>query len=812
MHKLFLVLLSTLITFTSGQQDLECPDIPPDDTFPCEFQLAVGNCKTRKGLTDSSGMLVYCLVTCGLCDEVNLTELPADITSVDLSEQFAQSGGPTAFIEGKAFSVESLEKVVENEMTSAVVVLTEEQASAANFTEALIDGATATTEAVAIAIASAMSTVSLEGFTTDENSQARGIAEASATAIAEATAGAYAVAIAEAGDEFTELEAQTVTTDIQRALSSAAVELSITGDTQASIAQNSYATAVAQAVANATASAFAKIFGGESQAIAFAAAQAFNTSQLTCLPTCETEPPTEERDCLSYVAEDECSLIPGFCECSCRTCESGSEAVVETFLTLNTNSDVQQYIIAVGDAFATGAGDADAVATTFIDAVAQGKSELVADAVAEAVGAVDIPASAFVDIIAEAINQGGKDVVSAVADGFAIAEKGGDASALAQAISYALTTEEAGDTTATAMTTAISTAIANGGCAAVSQALTQAQAIAVEEGSGNAFAQSIADSDAINLCLEGSEEEVVDSTSDTYVATTSTGSAQASAEAIAKTLINGTVIAAASAIADAISEGRSTAIAEAIVIAYNDGTSAKAIAEAIAEAISEGDNSTVTAIAEAIAQVNSNDTVVGGEVIAAGLTGGGDAIASALTSAVANGGCSAISSALAQAESVATEQGDADAFASAVSESVAACLGTGAAIAETVASAVSSGDLSTIAETSATAYAQGEASALVTGMATAIENGAGCDAIADTLAIVAAEAETADAGAALSEAVAEATAVSNCLGAGIQDCRGSLVNTCCGDFPEECGCVRNRCRASKNAEKNYRCVKLVRLQ
>eukprot|EP01025_Chloroclados_australasicus_P046708 TRINITY_DN5156_c0_g1_i1.p1 TRINITY_DN5156_c0_g1~~TRINITY_DN5156_c0_g1_i1.p1 ORF type:complete len:852 (+),score=150.17 TRINITY_DN5156_c0_g1_i1:93-2558(+) len=803
--QVLLLSLSAIILTTRGQGQ-ECPDISPDSTFPCDFQKAVGNCETQEGLRNSEGILVYCLVTCELCDVANLDALPADIVQVDLLEQLRESDGSTAAVTSEVISVESFQTVVENEMTSAVAILTEEEAAGANVTQALIQGATATTEAVANAIATAMSTVSIEGFTTDANAQARGVVEASATAIAEATASAYAVALAEAGDEFTELEAQTITTDIQKALTTAAGEIVITGNTQASFFQNSYSTAVAQAVANATASAFARIFGGESQAIAFAAAQAFNTSQLSCLPTCVTEPPSQDRDCLSYVASDECPSIEGFCECACGTCASGSEATVDTFVTLTTESDVEQFINTAGEAFATGAGDANAVAASFVDAVAAGKAEVVANAVAEAIGAVNIPASALADIIAEATNLGGDEVVSAIAEGLALAEKGGDANSLAQAITYALTTGEAGD--AAAMTTALSTAIADGGCQAISQALSQAESLAAEEGTGDAFAAALSESTSVNECLKGSTEDVVDSSSESYVTSTSTSTAEITAESIAKSLQDGAVAAAASAIGQAASEDRSTAIAGAITIANDKGVPAETIMGAIVRAIDEGDDVTIAVVAAAFTSLESTNIEALAKVVVAGFVGSGDAIPAVLAQAVSAEGCASIEKALARAETIATERGNADAFNSALTEPVSACLGTSVSTANAISAAVSSADLSTVATTSESAFAQGEASALVTGMAIAIGNGATCGVVTDALAIAAVEAESAGSGKALFDAVQQAGSVSKCLGAGVQKCRGSVASTCCGAYPEKCGCAGSRCRASKNTERTIAVLNL----
>eukprot|EP01023_Acetabularia_acetabulum_P043801 TRINITY_DN437_c0_g1_i1.p1 TRINITY_DN437_c0_g1~~TRINITY_DN437_c0_g1_i1.p1 ORF type:complete len:535 (+),score=158.01 TRINITY_DN437_c0_g1_i1:466-2070(+) len=469
-----------------GQQ---CVDIPPDTTFPCSFQPPVGGCNPpyTNLINPETGLLTYCLETCGLCDQVDLGALNLEnVASVDIiAELCAVATNPTACAEGRAISTNALVRDVQSEMTDAIAKLTSADLGA-DPNVPVIQAAVATTEAVSTAVATAMSEVSLRGVTTDANSFANGVAFSAAEAIAEATAEAYSIAIAEAGDDFTELEASTFITDTQRALTSTSVDLAITGRTIASVTQTAYATAVAEAVANATARAFARITGTEQTAIALATAQAFNTSQLTCFSFCNTDPPSSDRTCDSYVQAGECGLIEGFCECACQTCSVGSEVSISTFVDLVSEGTQEQVISAMGEAFATGAAGADAVATVFVEAVAQGNAEAVSSAIAEAFGAQGVPAQAIVESIAQAINDGGDEVVSAVADGFAQAAKGGNANALATAISSALTTNEAGSAVANAVTLALSTAIADGECEAISQAITEAQAIADDENNGDA--------------------------------------------------------------------------------------------------------------------------------------------------------------------------------------------------------------------------------------------------------------------------------------------------------------------------------------
>eukprot|EP01025_Chloroclados_australasicus_P049211 TRINITY_DN5595_c0_g1_i5.p1 TRINITY_DN5595_c0_g1~~TRINITY_DN5595_c0_g1_i5.p1 ORF type:complete len:642 (-),score=87.91 TRINITY_DN5595_c0_g1_i5:882-2807(-) len=68
---------------------LVCPDVPPDTTFPCEFQAALG-CDLDSLRDPVTGQLVYCLVSCNLCDQVDLANLPMP-ESIDIVSLLANT-------------------------------------------------------------------------------------------------------------------------------------------------------------------------------------------------------------------------------------------------------------------------------------------------------------------------------------------------------------------------------------------------------------------------------------------------------------------------------------------------------------------------------------------------------------------------------------------------------------------------------------------------------------------------------------------------------------------------------------------------
>eukprot|EP01023_Acetabularia_acetabulum_P025478 TRINITY_DN24389_c0_g1_i6.p2 TRINITY_DN24389_c0_g1~~TRINITY_DN24389_c0_g1_i6.p2 ORF type:complete len:206 (+),score=45.03 TRINITY_DN24389_c0_g1_i6:87-620(+) len=158
--------LSALLLLLGAAAGQQCPDTPPDTTFPCDFQLAMGQCdKTNyPDLRNAAGELVYCLVTCGLCEspEANLAAAQT-ATSVDIIGLCAAATVPTACAEGRAISTDALATDVQSEMTEAIASLTEADLGA-DPAVAVISAAKTTTEAVANVIATAMSEVSLRGM------------------------------------------------------------------------------------------------------------------------------------------------------------------------------------------------------------------------------------------------------------------------------------------------------------------------------------------------------------------------------------------------------------------------------------------------------------------------------------------------------------------------------------------------------------------------------------------------------------------------------------------------------------------------
>jgi len=119
-------------------------------------------------LYDKDGKLVYCLVTCGLC---NKGTLDVKAESVDIVEEYSKVDGNVAVGEGKAKSKNELTDIIKDDMTSAIVSLTTaDLGTGADKEEKVTDAAIATTEVVSTAVATAYSSVELRGFTNSVNS------------------------------------------------------------------------------------------------------------------------------------------------------------------------------------------------------------------------------------------------------------------------------------------------------------------------------------------------------------------------------------------------------------------------------------------------------------------------------------------------------------------------------------------------------------------------------------------------------------------------------------------------------------------
>eukprot|EP01025_Chloroclados_australasicus_P031252 TRINITY_DN315_c0_g1_i3.p1 TRINITY_DN315_c0_g1~~TRINITY_DN315_c0_g1_i3.p1 ORF type:complete len:824 (+),score=157.67 TRINITY_DN315_c0_g1_i3:258-2729(+) len=775
-----------------------CQDIPPDTTFPCEFFKITGQCDKDNAKLKFNGKLAYCLVTCDLCHLLTAADDLSNVQSQDALEVVASQGGNFAVAEGIVNSLNQFAKDIQDEITSAVVVLTDEDfANQDEKEDKVTDGAISTTETIATAIATAMSSVSLRGVTSSLNSKASGTAVARAEAVANATASAYAVAVAQAGDEFTELEASTLETDVQTALTSTMIDFAISGETSVSVQQEAFATAVAEALATATAQVFASLTDTDSQAIAFAVAQAFNSSELTCLSFCYNEPPTADKTCEEYVESNTCSDIVGYCECACGTCQIGSEATVTTFTQIISESDAEQVVGALGEAFAQGAKGADAVAQAFVQTIAQGNAQAVTSAIAEAFGAQEITASAMVEAISQAINIGGEEVTIAVADAFALSESGGYTEALAEAIADAWSTSDGDDSKATAMTNAISTAIANGDCQAISLALSEAYAIASGEGTGDSFAATIADTEAINDCFYGSETASTQSVGEGYVYASSEGATEEVEKDIEDYLMEDDVPAAVAAVAKAILEGRTAAVSDAFAHAVGNGVNVTIIVEAATLVVIEHGKPAIAALAEAFAAVEVGFSEELADVFVEGILAGGDkaqSIASVIAEAVGKYECSVFAQSLPLAQSDAENYGMLDAFVAALPEVVKGCLRLDFGLAHSVKDALLNGDLDAVQEMIVQATGEADTAAIVEGLSVAIAEGADCPTVSHVLSLASGLTN-------LSSEVYNYPSVVSCLGTGYSECRGLLSSQCCSSgYPEQCGCTRFRCRANKNAD------------
>eukprot|EP01026_Neomeris_dumetosa_P022161 TRINITY_DN1916_c0_g1_i5.p1 TRINITY_DN1916_c0_g1~~TRINITY_DN1916_c0_g1_i5.p1 ORF type:complete len:856 (+),score=170.81 TRINITY_DN1916_c0_g1_i5:106-2568(+) len=795
MTQTLIFIVSLLAAFTAAQQST-CTDIPRSTTFPCEFEVELGRCEPPLDrFLKVDGQLVYCLKSCGLCDKVNLNTLPTNIQSKDEVQEVVDSSGNFAVGEGVSRSYQELVTSIQSNFTYAIASLNE---TSTNTQQDVVAAAISTTRAVATAIASAMSEVSIRGATNSESSVVTGVAEAEASAVANATASAYSVAIAEAGSEFTELESSALVSDVQTALTNTAVDLSISGETQASVQQQAYVSVAAEAVANTTAQAFARITGNEAAAIALAVAQAFNTSQLQCLSFCNNQPPTDDKVCSEYVENNECNSIIGYCECACGTCFIGSEASISTVANIISNSNSQQIVNAMGEAFAQGAKGADALAQAFVQAVAQGDSESVSNAIAEAFGAQEISAKALAQAVTAAINQGGDGVTSAVADAFAVAERGGNAESLAEAIASVMSLDDVGNESTKAMLDALDTAIQKNGCESVGTALAEAEAIADGQGKGPAFASAAALSETVNKCLQSLDDSTSDITA--YVQSITYGNTAASAEAGAQTVVDGEVLSSIDAISQAISEGRSQAIATGLGTALGQGVPTTAVVESIAVAINDGSEESVVAVADAFAQAENSYADALANVFAVAILDGGDsaeAIASAMSMAVSQNGCSAIANSLAMAQAAAESQGKGQVFANLLPGLVAECLGVNIATAEIVAQALIDGDETAALTLAAQAFAEQNFDDLVQGIEQARNQGSDCVTINDFLSKI----SSMEGSKGLGQAVSKFDSITTCIGTGYSQCSFTVKRDCCtASHPLECRCFGRSCRAKLNEE------------
>eukprot|EP01025_Chloroclados_australasicus_P021947 TRINITY_DN22856_c1_g1_i4.p1 TRINITY_DN22856_c1_g1~~TRINITY_DN22856_c1_g1_i4.p1 ORF type:complete len:683 (-),score=137.19 TRINITY_DN22856_c1_g1_i4:1458-3506(-) len=577
-----------------------CHDVPPESELPCEFYITLGQCEYDI-LKDEAGRYAFCFCSCGRCTDGAATRnVPPEPTSVDTISTIVDGDSNAAVASGRAFSVRELVDEVSTAVAEAVADLSDKiQGDEGVDVEAeAVAAAQATTDVVSTAVATAFAATEIRAATSGDESSARGQAEARAVSIANATAVAYASALAEAGDDFVFLEAETMESDVRTALATSYSQLEISGNSQASVANEAVSTAVAEAIAEATASAFARYAQGQAQAIGLATATADISD---CPATCNNEPPPDDRGVVEFTCEEQqewgkCGedYMVGYCECVCNTCGTGAEAATTTDISLQTDGDQEITAAAGGDAQAEGVGGADASASAIVDAVASGNAQAVLSAVSEAF-ASGTSAAAFAESIAQAIGDGGETAAVAVAEAFALAENGGYADALAESVVYAFTDAEGN--VAQAYGEALSAAIASGGCEAVATVLSEAEALAVGQGAGEAFAEAAAQAEAVNDCLGG------------------TGSASQPAEATAAANAQAVVEAPvdySQAIADGLAANDVTAAVEAMVIAVRDENSADLATTGLTKGFDAGAVcSTVTQVLnQCIGIVGNNDNLL----------------------------------------------------------------------------------------------------------------------------------------------------------------------------------------------------------
>lgn len=385
----------------------------------------------------------------------------------------------------------------------------------------------------------------------------------------------------------------------------------------------------------------------------------------------------------------------------------------------------------------------------------------------------------------------------AVADAFSLAEAGGFVQSLAMAIADALSVSDKDDSKAKAMTQAISTAIANGNCEAISTALSEAAALAEGYGTGDAFAASLAQSEAINECFYSSDiVPAVYSTGDSYVYASSVGTAETVTQDIKELLMSEAHSAAVvMAIHGALTSGRHNAVVEAFVDLIARNETRTDIISLIAETIAKSGVAATNAIVEGLAAAEVDYSDLLSEIFVEGILGDKSKyIIQVISEAVSKYQCSVFEESLPLAYAQAEADGYGPDFVNALSEDVKKCLQLDFGIADTLKDALIKGDMDTVKEMIQKAIEDQDVDAFVEGMVLAKQENVDCDTIKKVLGLA-----TDVTG--LKAELNKFDVLSVCVSSGYNLCRGSVARECCsGGYPGECGCRRMRCRTSKNMD------------
>eukprot|EP01026_Neomeris_dumetosa_P000212 TRINITY_DN1004_c0_g1_i4.p1 TRINITY_DN1004_c0_g1~~TRINITY_DN1004_c0_g1_i4.p1 ORF type:complete len:691 (+),score=108.86 TRINITY_DN1004_c0_g1_i4:256-2073(+) len=382
---------------------------------------------------------VYCYCSCGRCvDGVEHPEEP-------LSKSITPDKGNFAVAAGEAVSTEEMVSTIKQALASATAILTKQDLKNMQDSEAktqqIADAAFGTSTVVSTAIAEAFAATRIYAATQGDASKAQGRASAVAESVATACAGAYAETLSVAGDDMVALQTETFATDIKTTLVQSYIALEITGDSSVEVTNQAIGRAVAEVVAKATASSYARIAGGDEQAVGRAVVQALTSDELDCPSTCNDNPPNDDYTCAQQKEFGKCGdeFLVGYCECTCETCATGAMATTTTTGELQTSGAEEAAITVLSNAFAEGAKGGDALADNIVEVTAQGNVDVVIDAIAQAYGGGQTSTSALAEALVEAINQGGDDVTVALAEVFAIAQPGEQVEAVSEIIKYSFT-------------------------------------------------------------------------------------------------------------------------------------------------------------------------------------------------------------------------------------------------------------------------------------------------------------------------------------------------------------------------------------
>eukprot|EP01023_Acetabularia_acetabulum_P050995 TRINITY_DN557_c3_g1_i1.p1 TRINITY_DN557_c3_g1~~TRINITY_DN557_c3_g1_i1.p1 ORF type:complete len:547 (+),score=111.69 TRINITY_DN557_c3_g1_i1:142-1641(+) len=320
--------------------DCVCSDIAPmGSAFDCKTQSRFGKCEASWMLATTEHPNGYCQISCGRCTCRQTEEdHPCDI--------LRQNGNAVSILRVSSVAVSNVESATVASLSSAI-------AQVEGGSKNAVSAAQESSEAIGLAVADAVATVSISGCTQGENSRASGFGSAESDAFARAVGSAIAESFASAGSSQVSLNASTFEQVVKTALAYAEASVSISGDAEVDVVSSAVSSAVACVLAESLSKAFAQLDDAIAQSVVsvnecpqelinqltdintdqqlFTAARSVPKLSPIPVPTptpsparvCQdVQPSTFRRTCQFVAAMDRCNqVLPGECERSCGKCQ-----------------------------------------------------------------------------------------------------------------------------------------------------------------------------------------------------------------------------------------------------------------------------------------------------------------------------------------------------------------------------------------------------------------------------------------------------------------------------------------------------------